>query len=121
MNTHLSQTNQQINSVVPNPEYGGFFSFFTLRELGVSIRSEGSGGSVFSNLSKSRFERLPLVLPPSELASEFNAGVSELMRRIELNQQQIATLAALRDTLLPRLISGKLRVPEAEKLVEAVL
>jgi type I restriction enzyme S subunit len=37
-----------------------------------------------------------------------------------MNQKQAATLTDLRDTLLPRLISGKLRVPEAEALLTAV-
>ena len=37
-------------------------------------------------------------------------------RRIRLNELQIQTLATLRDTLLPRLISGQLRLPEAEAL-----
>ncbi|MHB8304011.1 MAG: restriction endonuclease subunit S [Acidobacteriaceae bacterium] len=50
------------------------------------------------------------------------AGVVEPMfGAISHNDNQAKTLAELRDTLLPRLISGKLRIPEAEKLVEAVL
>jgi type I restriction enzyme S subunit len=44
-----------------------------------------------------------------------------LFERILHNRSLIDNLSELRDTLLPRLISGKLRVPEAEKLVEAVL
>jgi type I restriction enzyme S subunit len=116
-----SQTNQQINSVVPNGEFPNYFSFFTLRNLGDDIRSAGSGGSVFGNLNKSRFESLAVLLPPPSLAQAYASLVAPIFDKILMNLKQEMTLTQLRDTLLPRLISGKLRVPEAEKLVEAVL
>lgn len=50
----------------------------------------------------------------------FGKIVDPLFASIGLNDDRAKTLAELRDTLLPRLISGKLRVPEAERLVEAV-
>jgi type I restriction enzyme S subunit len=56
-----------------------------------------------------------------ELIHAFESLTSALASRVNMNSTSIRTLADLRDTLLPRLISGKLRVPEAEKLVEAVL
>jgi type I restriction enzyme S subunit len=40
------------------------------------------------------------------------------MEQIQHNHEQIATLAALRDTLLPKLLSGEIRIPEAEQTVE---
>jgi type I restriction enzyme S subunit len=116
-----SQTNQQINSVVPNADFPCYFSFFTLRNMGDSIRSAGSGGSVFGNLSKGRFEALHLLLPTSSLARTYSSMVEPLFDKILNNVQEQTTLSGLRDTLLPRLISGKLRVPEAEKLVEATI
>jgi type I restriction enzyme S subunit len=51
----------------------------------------------------------------------FAEVVEPMFAAISHNDNQAKTLADIRDTLLPRLISGKLRVPEAEKLVEAVL
>jgi type I restriction enzyme, S subunit len=48
------------------------------------------------------------------------AELVPLRAKIEHNQQTSFTLAALRDTLLPKLISGELRVKAAEKVVEAV-
>ena len=44
--------------------------------------------------------------------------VSSLSEKQELISQQSRTLAALRDTLLPQLLSGEIRVPEAEEAVE---
>jgi type I restriction enzyme S subunit len=49
----------------------------------------------------------------------FATIASPLLQRMLDNRQQAATLASLRDTLLPRLISGKLRLPEARELAEA--
>jgi type I restriction enzyme S subunit len=63
-------------------------------------------------------------LPLSEriaLMHAFESLIGALADRINMNSVTSRTLTDLRDTLLPRLISGKLRVPEAEKLVEAVL
>lgn len=61
-----------------------------------------------------------LVLPPPERAEEFDARVRPAVARIKASIWESRTLAALRDALLPKLISGEIRVPNAEKAVEAV-
>jgi len=60
------------------------------------------------------------VVPNIELTQAFRNVVDPLARRIRLNEIQAQTLATLRDTLLPRLISGQLRLPQAEAALEAV-
>jgi type I restriction enzyme S subunit len=62
-----------------------------------------------------------IVLPPRSLAESFNRIVEPILEKINANIHAAATLTDLRDTLLPRLILGKLRVREAQKLVEAVV
>jgi type I restriction enzyme S subunit len=57
-------------------------------------------------------------LPSQPLLIKFNAQVAQQLERLQRNAAQNVTLAALRDVLLPKLISGELRVPEAERLVE---
>ena len=108
-----SQTNQQINSVVPLDCWGKAFPLFLLRRIGDAVRSGGSGGSVFYNLSKSGFQELKVLLTSSELAQRFDEVIEPLVAKIVSNQAQAQTLATLRDTLLPRLISGQLRLPQA--------
>lgn len=110
--TTPSQTNQQINSVVPFEKWGSSFALFTLRLIGDAVRASGSGGSVFHNLNKSGFEQLKVLFPFKELASAFNKVIEPIVDQITFNQQQAKTLADLRDTLLPRLISGQLRLPD---------
>jgi type I restriction enzyme S subunit len=58
------------------------------------------------------------VLPDCEVTKSFRKAVDPLVRRVRLNEMKTETLAALRDTLLPRLISGQLRLPEAVALIE---
>ena len=52
---------------------------------------------------------------------KFREVVDPLMRRIQANDEQAKNLAEVRDTLLPRLISGQLRLPEAEAQLEGAL
>jgi type I restriction enzyme S subunit len=59
-------------------------------------------------------------VPPAVEVAAFEEVVTPLMNRMASNEAQSATLAALRDALLPKLVSGEIRVPEAEAAVEAV-
>jgi len=78
-------------------------------------------GAVQPKLSMTNLKRVPVVIPAQELLSSFATQTDRILSRVCLNTEYMKTLAEIRDTLLPRLISGKLRVPEAEKLVEAAL
>lgn len=62
------------------------------------------------HLGKGDIDEFRVVVPPDEVAEQFAARCQPLYDRIVTNKQQVATLAALRNVLLPRLISGKLRV-----------
>ena len=59
---------------------------------------------------------LACVVPSAEVLRVFNSVARPLLEKVSANQRQAQTLATLRDTLLPRLISGQLRLPEAEAL-----
>ena len=52
---------------------------------------------------------------------DFDQKATTFFKRIKTNESESRTLAELRDTLLPKLISGELRVPEAERQIEAAL
>jgi type I restriction enzyme S subunit len=62
-----------------------------------------------------------LVAAPESLFAAFSATTSTLIDRAEANKQEISTLATTRDFLLPKLMSGEIRVREAEKAVEAAV
>ncbi|MCC5825463.1 restriction endonuclease subunit S [Alkalimonas sp.] len=73
-----------------------------------------NAGSAVPSLNRNHIHGLPYLLPPVELIGCFEATAMALHRKMHENNKQAETLANLRDTLLPRLISGQLRLPEAE-------
>jgi type I restriction enzyme S subunit len=68
------------------------------------------GGSAQPNASAQVLAGATLVVPPPELAKQFADTVAPFDKRIAANNEESRTLAALRDTLLPKLLSGELRV-----------
>ncbi|MBA7630131.1 hypothetical protein ES703_37641 [subsurface metagenome] len=76
---------------------------------------------MFGAINKKQFEDLRWLSPPGDLVNEFEKIAFPPADRIEKNILETATLASLRVTLLPKLIIGELRVPDAEKLLEDVV
>ena len=70
-----------------------------------------ANGTTFMEISKSNFRTLPVLVPPQTLLDEFQQQIEPLHRRVVSNLEESRTLAELRDALLPKLLSGKLRVP----------
>ncbi|EMI25093.1 restriction endonuclease subunit S [Rhodopirellula europaea] len=70
----------------------------------------GSTSSIVTSINSRMIRELPVFLPPSEMISQFTSEISSSFRRILANQRQIGTLEQLRDTLLPKLMSGEVRV-----------
>jgi len=80
-----------------------------------------NAGSAVPTLNRNHVHGLPAVLPPRELVVAFDHLADGLMGRHRHNEIENETLAQTRDLLLPRLMSGELRVAEAERAVEAAL
>ena len=59
-----------------------------------------------------------VLVPPAPLLDSMTEFIDPLMKQRINNELQKQTLATLRDTLLPKLISGELRMPDAEKFME---
>ena len=57
-------------------------------------------------------------VPSDQLLQQFQSMISPLVERAMIGISESETLSELRDTLLPKLISGELRIPEAEKFLE---
>jgi type I restriction enzyme S subunit len=78
-------------------------------------------GSVFDTITTSTFEASSVLLPNPRAAEAFDNIARSKFNKLLKNLHESQTLANLRDTLLPKLLSGELRVPEAEKQVEEVV
>ena len=74
-----------------------------------TIKNAGNG-STFEEISKSNFRDLSTKKPPKTLLEDFDKQASPIFKKIKTNQKQVQTLTQLRDTLLPKLMSGEVRV-----------
>ncbi|MDO9326225.1 MAG: restriction endonuclease subunit S [Methanoregula sp.] len=110
LTSKASQTNQQINSIVPLNKKNAFYCYYALKGLASEIISSGSGGSVIYNLNKGEFSSIAVLLPPYRIIEKYHDMVDSLFMKILTNQEEICTLALIRDALLPKLMSGEIKV-----------
>lgn len=96
-------------------------NFFMLNwcQMNMADIESRATGTTFAEISKQNFRPIRVVLPPKELMGVFTEGVAPLYAQITANLQQSRTLATLRDTLLPKLLSGELSVRSASAAVDA--
>ena len=80
-----------------------------------------ASGSARSFFRKSDFRSHEILIPTKELLAQFEETVGSMYLKISISSAEAEQLTKLRDTLLPKLISGELRIPEAEKLTGASL
>jgi type I restriction enzyme S subunit len=89
-------------------------SEFALAEM----RIKGTGVAI-PGLNSTAVRSLGVLVPPSSIIETFTNEVAPLVTQILSNAKQSRSLAVLRDTLLPKLLSGELQVPNARQLIEA--
>lgn len=94
------------------------FVYYVLRA--VSFLNYSDKAAV-PGINRNHIHQAPVILPPRSIQEAFERLLSPLWKRQEVNDTEAAALATLRDTLLPKLISGELRVKDAEKRVEALV
>jgi type I restriction enzyme S subunit len=76
-----------------------------------------SNGTTVNMLSLDGLQKPRFVLPPKQIVEHFGKLFEPIQRQLELAHDQNLTLATLRDTLLPKLISGDLRIRDADRIV----
>ena len=97
---------------------GAFLLFALLDAQSYLLGKVESSGHGTGTLPTDALLSLQLVLPPDEALHRLARPFDALNERIGLARQEARALINLRDTLLPKLISGELRVKDAEKMVE---
>jgi len=110
INAKESQTNQQINSIIPQKDYYRYFLYLTMKSYYDLLHSMASGGTATLNLNTGNFSKIPVQYPGDNVLVAFQREVEPCFDKIFINQIQICTLEKLRDTLLPKLINGEVRV-----------
>jgi type I restriction enzyme S subunit len=104
--------NQGFIAMVCDKELPNFYVRLWAKE-NMDLIEAKANGTTFLEISKANFRPLPVTVPPKSLLEDFKQQVGPLHRRMVLNLQESRTLAALRDALLPKLLSGQIRIKGA--------
>lgn len=107
-------TNQGFIVVRPREPIHRWFLFEEMR-FRVPEFLDNANGSTFLELSRGRFKELPLRVPGAHALQELDGLLSPLHNKAAQTVSEITSLEMLRDFLLPELLSGRIRVPEAEQ------
>ena len=102
-------TNQGFKSVVPKPEIGTPFVYFFLKNTLPVIEGMASG-STFKEVSGSTMKNVPAVIPDAETLAKFSDFCAAIFAQQRTLEEQNQSLAKLRDSLLPKLMSGEIDV-----------
>lgn len=114
INYYPAQTNQQINSIILKNMKQLEWLYLQVKSMKETIITFGNTGSTMTNLSKGKFQKLKLIMPTNDLIDKFSSIVKPLLEQ-EINYlKQNELLSKQRDSLLPRLMSGKLSMEGKE-------
>ena len=109
--------NQHLFKVTSN-EVPKWFYFFATRQHLSDFRAIAAGkATTMGHIQRKHLTDARIAVAPPESMKQFDAVIASQFDRLVSNAQQSRSLAQLRDTLLPKLISGELRIPDAERIV----
>ncbi|MBI1209742.1 MAG: restriction endonuclease subunit S [Azospirillum sp.] len=113
--------NEHVYRLRAIPDIGQPFLFFWLSSDFVmeEMRIKGTGVAI-PGLNSTQVKSLTTLMPPVKIVSRFNSLVEPIITEVLANCKESRTLAQLRDLLLPKLMSGEIRLKDAEKVVEKV-
>jgi restriction endonuclease S subunit len=97
-----------------------YFTYFSTFRI-VETLKQRTHGSVFDTITRDTMSGVSIIYPTEMVISAFESLLSPVMERIKENLKQAQALAIIRDILLPRLISGQLRLPETTERVTEIL
>jgi type I restriction enzyme S subunit len=109
--------NQSCYGIRPRGNSGDYYTYFLVRHV-VGELQQKTHGSVFETITRETFRSIQILNPPAVLIVAFEKVVSPLLESILCSLRESRALIEIRDTLLPKLISGEIRLKDAEKPVE---
>ena len=113
-----SWLNQRVCHFEPRPGIPTSFLAGALREP-LAFFERAKVGTTVIHLGKRDLDTIRLLHPSQEVLDAFGKTGEPLLEKAVANSREARTLVALRDTLLPKLISGEIRVPDAERALES--
>ena len=118
----ISQVPISINQgfiAIQGKEVSNLFMLYWLTVNMESVKSRANG-STFQEISKSNFREVEITVPSKSVQEKFDGFAKPIFAKIVANEIQSQNLADIRDSILPRLISGRIRDGEAEKVLSKV-
>ena len=104
------QTNQQINSLILDDKKMLHYMYFVFLSLKEHLNNIGSNGATMTNVNKSKFEGIDIVVPSSCIIRDFSQRTTPYFENIKSLQSQLRLLTEARDRLLPKLMNGEIKV-----------
>lgn len=104
------QTNQQINSLILDDKEMLHYMYFVFLSLKEHLNNIGSNGATMTNVNKSKFEGIDIVVPSSCIIRDFSQRTTPYFENIKSLQSQLRLLTEARDRLLPKLLSGEIEI-----------
>jgi type I restriction enzyme S subunit len=111
-------TNQGFKSVVPYKNTGTAYVYYFLKN-NVQIIESRASGSTFKEVSGTMMKQIPALIPDDKILQEFQKSCNLIFKKQMLLESQNQHLSVIRDSLLPKLMSGEIRVPIEGKEVRA--
>lgn len=104
-----------------NKDCSGAYLFYWLQTNtgSASLQNRATGTTVIG-IKQSELRKVEVLCPTGAILEKFNSYSLGILEKMDANDSSNITLAKLRDTLLPKLMLGELRIPDAEKLVEDI-
>lgn len=102
-------TNQGFKSIIPKKNIGTAYIYFLLKSLLPTIEGMASG-STFKEISGAGMKSVPTILPAKNILEQFNNFCEPIFKKQEILEAESRRLTALRDSLLPKLMSGELDI-----------
>lgn len=109
INTVPTAINQGFIGIKCDKDVSSYFCYFWLKN-NLELIKGYANGSTFLEISKSNFRCISFVKPQQKILDEFQKTISPIFENIIVNQKEIRELTLLRDSLLPKLLSGKIRI-----------
>ena len=109
-----SQSNQQINSIIPKEGISVYYIYLLMQTLADTINKLGQSGSTIVNLNKTQFGKIQVMIPSELVLQDFDSLCRPLFDTILSNQKENINLSELRDALLPKLMSSELDVSDID-------
>ncbi|AXI00259.1 restriction endonuclease subunit S [Sporosarcina sp. PTS2304] len=112
-------TNQGFKSIIPKKEVPSEYIYLLLKHLTPVIESNASG-STFKEISGAGMKGIKVVVPLKEILADYKSIVKPLFKKVKETEIENKSLTSLRDTLLPKLLSGEIELPNETEVTEDV-